>query len=286
MRKTLFAAAAASLLASVGTPALAQVDLFGSAGVGIVNFSYEDGEDSFSGIDFKGAIGAAVMFTPTLGVQGDLVLSNNTAGPDWDDITYNATAIDGALHLFYRDSSTFLLGGFVQIGSTKDTAIEGDDWTETVDRQLFGIEGQLYLDQFTLYGQAGFLHTNVRGDEYRDMSGLFASIEARYFVTDDFKIEAHAGIQRADNDTNFYALDAFNFGASAEYRLPDSPISLFAAYDYYSYTSAEEYPTSTESRFTVGAKFNFGSSSLIERDRSGASLGAVRSAQYYIGGLL
>ena len=105
-------------------------------------------------------------------------------------------------------------------------------------------------------------------------------MEARYFLDPDFKIEAHIGADTVGDNhliaTDWLATTTVHVGAGAEYRLPNSPISIFGKYDY----SRATFPDATDisvsdNRFLIGAKFNFDSTSLLDRDRSGASLKPV-----------
>lgn len=272
---------ALTVLAGTGA-AYANPDIVIGGGAGIVHYTeaytstgYSD-FDSYNGHAFRGFTSAAYNFTPVLGAQGDLLADFQSV--DFDGTTVTRTNLDGALHLFYRDPQTFLLGGFVQLGST---TFSFESYQSTFNRAYAGIEGQLFLENFTLYGQAGVSHITDAGYPDFNFGGYFATLEARYFLTPDFRIEGHVGVGTFDiyPDVNTSTL---NIGASAEYRLPDSPFSLFASYDFNSAT--EDFGSGSytvgEHRFMIGAKFNFGSETLLDRDRNGVSLNPVTHGAY------
>jgi hypothetical protein len=254
--------------------AFANADVFVGAGIGIVSSTVDYGSNPInaSALQVEGFASGAYNFTPILGAQGDLVL-NLSRGEIESETKVEGTDIDAALHLFYRDSGTFLLGGLIQAG-TSETLYESS-YGETYNTFYAALEGQVFLDNFTLYGQLGLL--NWQHDEFDDLefAGHFATIEARYFLSPDFRIEAHLGFAAYELSESEFGGSTINFGASAEYRLTDSPISLFAKYDFYSASLDADDATRTDHRFLVGAKFNFGTGTLIERDRAGASLKPV-----------
>ena len=110
-------------------------------------------------------------------------------------------------------------------------------------------------------------------------NGWFGSLEARYFLTPDLRIEAHVGVSSYDLDfIETVTFTTVSAGIGAEYKLENLPVSLFASYDFYS--TSYDYnggpaPTLDEHRLMVGAKFAIGEDSLLERDRNGATLKPV-----------
>jgi hypothetical protein len=206
------------------------------------------------------------------GLQGDLVVSRGEMS--YFIVSVDTSRIDGALHAFYRQQDQFLVGGFVQAGSTEysiDTS-PGDDLS--IDHVFAGLEGQLFLGNATLYGQVG--RVNYSTDEYDDdVSGMFATAELRYYLEPNLKIEAHGGITSLDSEGTDATI--YNLGIGAEYRLTDSPLSLFATLDHVSVDSDSSGSLNVDSnRILVGAKISFGTETMIERDRSGASLKPMR----------
>lgn len=269
-------AASALALLSV-SPALADPSGFVSIGGGIDNVSVEFGGDSESvdGSAIQLLASGVYMFTPTLGAQGDVVV--NWRSHDLMGETYDSNSIDGALHGFYREQDRFLVGSFFQFGG--DT-LSVDSFEADLSRRYAGAEGQVYLDNVTLYGQIGWQQmeqdafgTSITAD------GWFGTFEARYFLTPDLRIDGHVGIATWEQTFPFdVTLTTVNLGIGAEYKLENLPVSLFASYDYYT-TSYDQTPSPTvdRHRFLVGAKIAIGEDSLLDRDRSGASLKPVEA---------
>jgi opacity protein-like surface antigen len=234
-------------------------------------------DGSASAVEFGGIAALEYDIAPRLGVQGDLVYRQQ----DWTSdqpgsFKQTDRQMEAAAHLFYRDDR-MLLGAFGQIG--RDTLYFDSDFSHgyQVDHVLGGLEGQLFLGDATLYAQAGA--TAFSDQASSDVDGWFATFEARYFLKPDFRVDGHAGIETfssAGTNKGFYGfnttLTKLNLGVGAEYRLADSPASLFARYDYYQGTFNSFDNRTDDHRVLVGVRFDFGAPSLEERDRHGASL--------------
>ena len=281
MRLLATLAASAALSALATSAALADPSGYVGVSGGLDNLETSLGPDSDTadGSALQFLASGVYMFTPVLGVQGDIraALRTNEAGGTEVD----TTSLDGAVHGFYREEGHFLVGAFFQFGG--DQLSSGDDELD-VSRNYAGAEAQLYVNNLTLYGQAGLQQSNLDwGSSSIGLNGWFGSLEARYFLTPDFRIDAHAGASVYDLDYFITAtVTTLNVGIGAEYKLENLPVSLFATYDLYS-TSTEydsfpgDTPTLNEHRLLVGVKFAIGEDSLYDRDRSGASLKPVES---------
>lgn len=283
MQKFIAVAAAALALGAAVTPAQADADLFivGLVGPGAIAISEPIGQDA-STLTIQGLMSGAYNFTPELGVQGDILVTSLSA--DFDSYESDKTSLDGALHLFYRDPDRFLLGGFVQLGSDSYDYEMG--YNQRATRAYLGLEGQVFVDSLTLYGQIGA--TSISYDEPEvDGTGWFGTIEARYFLTPDFKIAASAGFVQYDLDLLGMDSTSTNVmvGASAEYKLPDLPISLLAKVDYVKATTDQFDAVSEQTRVMFGVKFAIGDDTLQDRDRNGASLKPVEPGEILFGGI-
>lgn len=268
-------AVASALALLSASPALADPSGFVSIGGGLDSVSYEFNGDSesFDGSAVQLLASGVYMFTPTLGAQGDVVVG--WRGHDVGNLTLDSNHIDGALHGFYRESDRFLVGSFFQFGRDEQSI---GSFESEINRKYAGVEGQVYLDNVTLYGQLGwqqmeqdFSGFGVKAD------GLFGVFEARYFLTPDLRIDGHVGVSSWEQNIPFdVTLTTYNLGVGAEYKLENLPVSLFASYDYYttSYDQAGS-PAIDRHRFLVGAKIAIGEDSLLDRDRNGASLKPV-----------
>jgi len=168
---------------------------------------------------------------------------------DVDDVEYSATAhVNGKF-------GNALLGGFGGVSAADDLTIWG-----------LGVEGQAAVtDQVTLYGQAGWGDIKNAGGDLWALRG-----EARYFATENFKLQGQAGYLKYD--TNFGDVDGWTVGAEAEYQFAGTPWSVLAGYDY---ADVNDAPIKSHT-FKLGARYTFGAQSLKARDAAGADLGSVR----------
>lgn len=261
--------AALSLAAICATPALADPSGFISIGVGPGSEVWKNtpSDGTYAGYAVRGAASGVYNFTPALGVQGDVLFAYS----DIDGV--QTQEIDGALHGFFREPGSFLVGGFVQLGRDNYFLDGADDGS--TDSAYIGGEAQIYLDSLTLYGQAGMQQITLE-DYIPTVSGWFGRLEARYFLTPDLRVEAHAGF---DTQSIVSALTAttLRVGVGAEYKLENQPISLFATYDFSTSTNNQVDASISEHRVLLGAKFALGEESLLDRDRGGASLSPIRT---------
>ena len=267
--------AAASVLALLtASPALADPSGYVSISGGLDNMSISGGitNQDIDGSAIQVLASGVYMFTPVLGVQGDVHLTWRSF--EFDSADMDATSLDGAVHGFYRESDKFLVGGFVQFGGDRlGTDIGNLDFS----RNYAGAEGQVYVDSLTLSGQLGLQQIEIEQSGLgMGMDGWFGSLEARYFLTPDFRIDGRLGVSSYDFDLAQTTFTTLSIGVGAEYKLENLPVSLFASYDLYS-TSVDmpASPTFDEHRLLVGAKFAIGEDSLLDRDRNGASLRSV-----------
>lgn len=222
-------------------------------------------------------------FSPAVGGQADLLL--NYVDADFDSWgAYTRTEIDGAGHLFHREPDRFLLGVIGQIGKTSSDYADMD-YTEGDTHGFLGLEGQAFAGMTTLYGQAGFVHSAAENsDDYyvgAEADGWFATGEVRYFLDPNFRIDLHGGLSQLTSSPEGQNDVSHNLtvGAGVEYRLAGMPISLFGAVDFQR-TTYDFWPDNdlTTERALVGIRFNLGTETLLERDRSGASLKPVDPA--------
>jgi hypothetical protein len=258
---------ALGLLAISSAPAFADPDGFVSGGLGANNISVFDESFDSPLVQLRGS--ASGMFSPTLTMQGDVVMQYQSY--DFaDDLN-----LDLALHAAYREEDRFLIGGFVQLGNQFESY---DDDSYSGGRTFVAAEGQVYLDDVTLYLQVGGVSVEPPG--FISYNGYFATAELRYFLTDDLRLDVRGLAMRTALDAfPEYPTDTYGVGIGAEYRLPDSAISLFANADIFA--NQNKFNAVTDSRVLFGIKFNFGPETLKGRDRSGATLSPVQQFPFY-----
>ena len=226
MKKAVFLGAAAAALLATGT---AYAD---SGYVGAVYANADvDGLDSSDayGVEFAAALGEDSL---TIEIDGAIL--------DGDGNT--ATTIGG--HVYTRNES-HLFGGFASFADNSEA-----DWSYSA-----GVEGNLYMSNFTLAGALAYVGSNED-----DVDGYGLNAEARYFVTENFRIQGELGFADVDS------VNGTTFGASAEYKFGSSPVSAAIGY---SHSEIDDLDLEADT-FTIGLRYNWGGS-LLDRDRHGAS---------------
>lgn len=265
--------AGSTFAASAPAPVPSIADGFVSIAVGGKSIADSFDSDTASGVSLEGAASGEYNFSANLGFQGDLVLKSQ----GFSDSEFSEDRnVETAIHAFYRNDQ-YLVGGFGQYGNDSLT-IDGFGEGLSIDHFYGGVEGQAFFGNATIYAQAGAKEFRFEGE---NIDGWFGTLEARYFLDPNFKIEAHVGGDTFGGGDDFLKDDMMttvHVGIGTEYRLPQSPISLFAKYDYSQHTFAEPgAAVLSDNRVLVGAKFNFDTPTLIQRDRSGASLKPVEN---------
>lgn len=199
-------------------------------------------------------------------VQGDLTGEQTSIRSD--DTFVRGGSLAG--HLAWRNTHSHLLGFFAGALRTD----QDDERGGTSTRHFIGVEGQLYRQAWTFYGQAGWLDGN--GGE--DMGGVnsihaaaFGRAVVRYFVDPNLKIEAEISGARGTMDFDNDDVRIIGWGIKLERQLLDRT-SVSIGYFGNHYDQPQESERMTEHVVRVGLKIHFSSGTLFERDRTGASL--------------
>lgn len=155
-------------------------------------------------------------------------------------------SIDGFL---FNRSQGGAYGGYVGFDSF-DAGSNNDEWS-------VGAFGQIFAGNTTWTGQVG----------YSDTEGNYSVIsldgEARHFVSDNFSIQGNLGYGKLDGIGD---PDYWSAGIGAELQFTGAPISVFGGWQHLDIESTEV------DHLGIGVRWNFGGGSLLDRDRSGASL--------------
>jgi hypothetical protein len=231
---------------------------------------------------FGGAARASVPWTSNFSTQFDLEGAAAFISDDEDD-PY-AGSVVGAVHASFRDPSGWLFGGFAGGGA----AWPEDE--ETGHLWFAGIESQLYLNNFTLYGQAGYLDSiEADGDDSDTFhNAWFVRGVARYFVGPNTMLQGEIAYAQGDQDSSSKKdMDIIAWGAEVEHSLSAMPVSLFAAYEGAHYDNG--HPGGDTGRFVehtglAGIKFRFGTDTLLDNDRLGATLDTPRFGRWVAAG--
>jgi opacity protein-like surface antigen len=240
MKKFLLGAAAALAIAAPGVAA---------AQSGYVDLGYASADGEVLGADVEGEgwqAGGAVAFngTDTLGVQLDALV-----GESEDTGSY---LLGG--HLYTRNEG-YLFGGFANLGNVDpDGGTSYDAWS-------VGLETQWYLDRTTFDGVLSY-------SDAEDLDTTYTALDlgATHFVTDNFSFGGNVGFGTLD--VLSVDLDTVTYGLGAEYQFASAPISIFGGWDHLSIDDVD----TDQDTLSVGVRYSFGSGSLFERNRSGASL--------------
>lgn len=205
------------------------------------------------------------------GVQADLLGASRNYEYDGSSLDTLDRSVDLAVHGFMREQGQYLAGGFLQAGidAFDDNA---QPRTNTLTRLYGGLEGQLLFGDMTLYAQAGF---QKRSGSNLDGTGWLGNAEAGYFLSPNWKIEAHGGYNRLNADAGG-GTTVWKAGAGVEYKLDGEALSVFAKYDYIDEASDGAAYSTHSNRILVGLRLNFDApGTLRQRDEGGASLSPV-----------
>ena len=229
---------------------------------------------------------ASVAYTGKdgFGAQLDNVYERQQKLPS--DIISAASTTDMAGHIYYRNA-TWLGGVFAQrrtfdIKSNSYYGINGNGAASLhapIDRTFYGVEGQYYLKDLTLYGQVGRQELGLLPGY--SPTGNLINTEARYFMNDNWRAIAGYGYNKLNGVSNINALGSngktSTYSLGTEYRFQNTPLSVFAQYDslHQNYSSDVGSFNSKSNKFLVGVKMNLGKETLRQRDRDGATLNPV-----------
>lgn len=236
-------------LIAIAAPAAANAQTSGYVGATYGNVDV-DGLGDASAWGGEGAV--AFQATDTLGVEIDGALVD---GED-SDTTGGLTG-----HLFTRNDN-YLFGGFVGF-------VDGDGSTTWQG----GLEANKYFQSWTLAGSIAYAN-----NDDADIDGTAANVEGRFFVNDNFRLNANAAYAHVDagliGDDNVWTL-----GAGGEYQLSSIPVSFGAGYAHSEFDDANL----DVDAWTVSLRYNFGAGTLRDRDRNGASQASVSGISSSLG---
>jgi hypothetical protein len=227
--------------------------------------SFVGNDENFATFGIRGS--ASYQDPSNIGGQLDVYYSQGKTG----DITFGPPDLsvdfqDVALHVYHRNQE-YLIGGILQRSTSSFGGLG-------ISTNLYGVEGQYYIDRATLGLKVGSQKLDFGGIGPGSASGIFIDAEVRYFIEDNWRVNAGFASNSLDLDGPTARTTHWNIGT--EYRLSNSPVSLFARYMNNSTKISGESLSLKNDTYMVGATLNFGGSkSLFERDRKGATLNPV-----------
>lgn len=244
MNTKLFATAAL-IAAAVSAPAFAQTanGNIGSIGAAVnytdVDTKTFDGDGTSTVIDGSVAIPLKGAWTVT--ANGEVSISDNDLSDE--------TVASGAAHLTTKIGDSWRVGGFTALSRPANDTV----WA-------VGGEAHKYLSKTTLSALAAYGQSNDLDADLYTVRG-----EARYFVTDNFRLNAGAAWSRIETNVN---ADLWDVNVGGEYKLANNGWSAFGKYVH---SESDDLADLKSDAVKIGVRYTFGGS-LKDRDRAGADL--------------
>ena len=286
MKKRGLLASAAAILMAVGAHALmaggahaagpdAAPTVSGFVGIygGGTFFSSDDEDDSVEGV--AGAEAAvnlwlSPMFSAQVDAQGEGTTHFDDS--DFDDDNRSNYTVTG--HLTYRNPSSYAIGLF---GGFTHNEIVDEDYMQ---RWVGGIEGQLYLDDVTLYFQTGYSVLKGGSEDHSEPIDVLPYLRgvARWFPTDYDKIQpefawfyAYNVDRESTNDQG--PVEYLDWGLLYEHLFKSAPVSAFVKYAGLSYDDdSHDNAAFYEHMGLIGFRLYLNQKDLKFNDRFGATL--------------
>jgi len=221
---------------------------------------------------FGGAARASLPFGEALSMQLDVEGQRNLPTENAGTSNFQHF-IGGGGHLSYRHPDSYLVGLFAGGGEAN-----GGDGDGSGLLWLAGVEAQYYFDQFTVYGQAGYLDSHDAGDD-NFQEAFFLRGVGRYFPTDQSKVTIDLQFASGKIDDGcggvleFCDGHLFSWAARYDQAISESPVSFFVAYrGFTNVKDGLERDRAFENTFLAGLSIAFGTPSLKALDRQGATL--------------
>jgi hypothetical protein len=238
--KALAFGAVAALALMAAAPANAANGYVGAA------YSRAEIDTGFGDADVdQWGVEGAVAFNASKSLGLDL----DAAYSDSDDTD---SVFGGTAHL-YAKGAGYKFGGFVGLADVDETV-----WS-------VGVEGQRNFGRVTLAGALGY----AKADD-SDIDVIGADVEARFFLTDNFRLDGKLGYANLDGAGGDD--DLFSVGVGAEYQFAMAPVSLRVGYRHSEFDTANI----DSDAFLVGVRYNWGGS-LKDRDENGPSFAGLSS---------
>jgi hypothetical protein len=247
MKTTLLAAAAATAALFVAAPSFAG-DFYTPNGFVGADYTYD--HVSVSGLGGQDVNNYGVSGSTNVKLNSVLNLQLDADYSHADLSHYSSDNGGGDAHLFVRNEG----GAYGLVGGARsvDNVILGD----------FGAEAARFYDKFTVLGD---VKTNWTDTTPRFHLTTF-DLGGRYYVTDNFRIDAGASYDRPSIRGKYS--NGWGLNVGGEYRLAKLPASVYAKFEYAD-LNGEYFPVK-DTAVHVGIRWNF-DGSLKARERSGAT---------------
>ena len=243
------------------------------------NESESDGTENSRAWVLGGAGRVNYWWSPNASVQFDVQgdganYTGQTSGPS----RFSAQSYLIAAHASWRDQRG-LIGVFAGAGDASPDEL----MPAAVRHGIGGVEGQLYWNAFTLYGQAGY-DTTIGGlssgpGTLDTVWAWFVRGTARYYATPNLRLEGTLFYANGSHDFTVGApnvgFDTLLWRGKVEYKFDMSPFAIFGTYQgtRTSFTPERVY----DHRVLAGLRIYFGDQTLRGNDTSGATLDIIES---------
>lgn len=218
----------------------------------------------------------SLPLTENFSIQTDIKYEyNSNAFTDNYDLFGPRYGGQGAIHFAWRDTSSFLFGIFGGAGRSNFGSLD-------LDYGFVGLEGQIYLNDVTLYAQGGMFNYDPRNRETFGQfdNGFFGRGVFRWFLDETSRIQLEGTYLTGDFSGDFGEIDIFSVGARYDFSVAGMPVfgdlPLFVAYRGTFRDSCVEQPGAGifdvhDHAFMIGLSYSF-SGGIITVDRQGATL--------------
>lgn len=245
-----------------------------SSGIGEFAIGYKSADstedvndDSFT---YSGAVRYSIPLAKNFSIQLDAegeVYNPDRGGGGDEEEPKDVYLIGG--HVSLRDPNRGLVGLFAATGRASN---QDDDDVE--QGFMVGVEAQVYLGNFTIYGQAAYADFEVDDNPEGFVEGEVYRIVGRWFFGKDSMVEAEYAYGETDSFIDGDDKGEFEgWGIKVKTRLSSSmPIYGFVSYRGANYDATTEGDWGDEEVMMAGVTFLFGPKSLKQNDRRGATL--------------
>lgn len=252
------------------------MDGFGSLALGYNWWSGDFGPNANGlHVNARGSFFAPV--SGSIGFQLDGSYERNAYGSG--EAVEHAGTVAG--HIFTRNTT----GLFGAIAQTTLSTTTGDNSGDGDTRFFLGAEGQYFVNNaVTLYGQAAYQSFNAGSTGFDGASftadGFSGVAQARFFAAENVMLVGKVAYEygKLSFGGPSTTVNSWAVAGKGVYHIHHTPVSVFAEAQYRAsdfnpsgLRSAKEH----ETRGLVGVKYSFTSKSLLERDRTGASLDPI-----------
>lgn len=194
-----------------------------------------------------------------------------------DDFHYSW---QGLGHLSFRDPATGLIGVFGGAG----VGVAGD--RDHMPLYVVGGEAQLYLSDFTIYGQAGYLDGDADEEDQLVDAGFGRGV-VRWFISENSRLQGEFSYVDGTVEDNDATVMEWGARYDTVLGLPViGDTNVFVGYRGNNYELDDDGGEQLmDHTFMVGFRSWFGGNTLLEFDRVGATLDAPNFGRWTASGL-